>query len=140
MVGTCRGRGPAPGQGFGTPLMGTQPPCSRRRLVNRTSNQRMPEAKSTGHLCGPHQIEPQELIDPARWDGSDLFMMWPLPLFVFGTTRVAELVRKRKLTGVRGIPVTEMEPTDGYSPGRLSYWMPEPRARQLGEEAGIAEV
>lgn len=85
---------------------------------------------------------PELLIDEAQWDGSDFFMVWPLPLFVFVSQRVADCIRDHRLTGVvlkevQGL--TEVGES-GFTPGRLSYWMPEARARELGEAAGIAEI
>ena len=35
--------------------------------------------------------EPSRLIDPASWDGSDLFIVWPLPLFRFASERLANI-------------------------------------------------
>lgn len=83
---------------------------------------------------------PEPLIDDATWDGSDFFMVWPLPTHVFVSERVVVTLRKQRLTGFQLLPVAEMKATDGYSPGRLSYWMPEARARRLGEAAGIEEI
>jgi hypothetical protein len=39
------------------------------------------------------------LIDPAAWDGSDLFIVWPLPLFRFAGERLANILREEKLPG-----------------------------------------
>lgn len=81
-----------------------------------------------------------QLIDENKWDGSDFFMVWPMPTHVFVTDRVVQLIRKEKLSGAVMIASQDLPTTDGYSPGRLSYWMPEARARALGKTAGIAEV
>ena len=87
--------------------------------------------------------EPQLLIDETRWDGSDFFMVWPMPNFIFITNRVAECVRDNHLTGVNLTRPRDYRhgrvPTGGFSPGRLSYCMPESRARLLGQQSGIAE-
>jgi len=82
---------------------------------------------------------PALLIDEKQWDGSDFFIVWPLPGFIFVTDRVARFIRKHKLTGARlqaSETLRKLVP-GGFSPGRLSYCMPEERARQLGEPLGI---
>jgi hypothetical protein len=33
------------------------------------------------------------LVDEKQWDGSDIFMVWPLPKFVMVANSVAELIR-----------------------------------------------
>lgn len=83
--------------------------------------------------------DPEKLIDESQWDGKDFFMVWPLPKFIFVHDRVAEFIRLMKLTGVRLVSLADLKKSnyDSFSPGRLSYWMPEPRARELGEPLGI---
>ncbi|WP_296615750.1 hypothetical protein [Sphingomonas sp.] len=81
--------------------------------------------------------EPSLLFDPDQWDGSDVFMIWPLPLFTFATARVRDIVVENNIMGVEFTPLREMEPSDGYTPGRLSLWMDELRAAELSREYGI---
>lgn len=82
-----------------------------------------------------------KLIEPRQWDGSDFFMVWPLARYVFVTNRVVELFHDSKLSGVVVTPSTKLFFSPGVIPGlsggRLSYWMPEERARELGEPLGI---
>jgi hypothetical protein len=92
---------------------------------------------SCGRLVYTGLVHPDRLIDETKWDGSDFFIVWPLSRFVFVTERVVKAIREHGLTGVVIKPVSELEPTDGYSPGRLSRSMPEGRARELGEPLGI---
>jgi hypothetical protein len=80
---------------------------------------------------------PEQLIDESRWDGSDFFMVWPMPTHVFATNRVIHTVREYHLTGIQVMPVSKLEKSEGYTPGRLSYWMPENQAREFGEPLGI---
>jgi hypothetical protein len=84
----------------------------------------------------------QRLIDEAQWDGSDFFMVWPMPSLVFVTQRVADCIRDHRLTDVVLKELRELNGIgkDGLGGGRLSYWMPEARARQLGTAAGIEEI
>jgi len=79
-----------------------------------------------------------KLIDASQWDGSDFFMVWPLVRYIFITDRVAEMIRSQRLTGAVIKPPSELEFSgSGFGPGRLSSWMPEARARELGEPLGI---
>ncbi|MCC7047624.1 MAG: hypothetical protein IT562_13005 [Alphaproteobacteria bacterium] len=79
------------------------------------------------------------LIDPDRWDGSDLFMVWPLPLFIFLSDHAAKSIRQAKFTGIRIEPAEELDLSDDptFTPGRLSDHMPAVRARELGARLGI---
>ena len=81
---------------------------------------------------------PQNLIDDKQWDGSDFFIVWPMPRLVFVTERVANCIRDHQLTGVllRDVRGLTDVGKDGLSGGRLSDWMPESRARELGERPG----
>jgi hypothetical protein len=95
-----------------------------------------------GHLVYSTYTDASQLIDPKNWDGSDFFMVWPLPRYVFVTERVRDVVLGEGLSGSELIPVQELESPrtrniDSLSPGRLRDWMPEGRARQLGEPLGI---
>jgi hypothetical protein len=91
-----------------------------------------------GHLVYTPLTDPSRLIDPTRWDGSDMFMVWPLPKFIFVTERVARFVEQHELTGARLEPVPEMRlQGGGFTPGRLSYYVPRERAQKLGRELGI---
>src|SRR5262249_4911267 len=52
---------------------------------------------------------PELLIDEQQWDGSDFFMVWPMPLFVFITDRVSHFIRRNKLSGAKIIDPAELE-------------------------------
>jgi hypothetical protein len=90
-----------------------------------------------GHLCYTGLRHADQLIDESQWDGSDFFMVWPMPRFPFVSKAVVRTVRERGLTGVEILPVAHLKPMDGFAPGRLSYYMPEPRARAIGEPLRI---
>ena len=90
-----------------------------------------------GHLTYSGLEEPSVLINPKNWDGSDFFVIWPLPMFRFVTQKVVDVCKKHHITGVtfeRNFPSSA---GGGFSPGRLSYYMPVQRAHELGEELGI---
>ena len=50
----------------GAPFVRAQPPACRRRLVDRPSHERMPEAKAARHVGLADQIELQQLVDGAE--------------------------------------------------------------------------
>lgn len=91
------------------------------------------------HLAYSRLESPEKLIDIRNWDGSDFFMIWPLPRFRFVTERVVEACQRHGVTGVafsQNWPTT-LRDGSGYSPGRLSYYMPQERAHVLGGAFGI---
>lgn len=83
--------------------------------------------------------EPSRLIDPAAWDGSDLFIVWPLPNFRFASSRLAGILRSEKILGVQLIPASKITVKRGakVSPGPIAYSMPEERARELSRRFGV---
>ena len=67
-------------------------------------------------------------------------MVWPLPRYIFITNRLRRLLESSKLIGfcfvaLKDLPYSRYD--TGFSPGRLSYYMPEKRAKELGEPLGI---
>jgi hypothetical protein len=96
--------------------------------------------RECGHLRYSGLEKPRELIDITNWDGSDFFMIWPLPRYRFVTSRVAEICRKHSITGValeRNFPIPSAWVIPGYSPGRLSDYFPSDRAHELGDPLDI---
>jgi hypothetical protein len=84
--------------------------------------------------------EPSRLIDPSAWDGSDFFIVWPFPRFRYVSDRLARIIRRNRLSGVKLIPAAEpsAQPrSGGASPGTLDMWMPEDRAREIGEKFDV---
>jgi hypothetical protein len=111
---------------------GKAPPESGVHLIEAESCQ------ACGLLVYSAFTNASVLIDANQWDGSDIFMVWPLPRYIFVTDRVANLIHEHELTGLLLRPLEELSPSaDRLTPGRLSRWMPTPWARQLGEPLGI---
>jgi hypothetical protein len=108
---------------------GMAPPESGIRLIESC-----PDCGLKGYSCF---TDPSRLIDESQWDGSDFFMVWPLPRFIFVTDRVARFINDNKLRGVGLKHLTELKCEGILRGGRLSYRMPEARARELGEPLGI---
>ena len=80
----------------------------------------------------------QELIDWNMWDGSDFFMVWPLPRFIFITEKASSIIQQLNKDSVQIIPISEMESqNDELTPGRLSYWYPESKIKDLKIDSTI---
>jgi hypothetical protein len=84
--------------------------------------------------------EPSRLIDPAAWDKSDLFIVWQLPGYRFASSRLANILRQEKVSGVHLIPAPRIPVEKGaeVGPASIMYCMPEDRARELGQRFGIS--
>jgi len=112
---------------------GIAPPESGIKLIE--------DCPACGHKVYSAWTNPERLVTPSQWDGSDFFMVWPLPMHIFLTERVAQLIRESSLAGSILKPsenlVFSPQVVPTLSPGRLLYHMPEQRARELGEPLGI---
>src|SRR5439155_13113173 len=45
------------------------------------------------------------LINESQWDGTDFFMVWPLPRFIFVTDRVKKTIEEKGWRGARFIAI-----------------------------------
>jgi hypothetical protein len=112
---------------------GMAPPDCGIKLIQRCD--------TCGHLVYSRWTNAMRLFDTAQWDGSDFFLIWPLPGFIFVTSRVASLIQTARLSGAVITPIEQLVPSphtiEKLSPGRLSYYMPEERARLIGSPLGI---
>lgn len=117
-------------------------------LAAPESGIRLDEAESClscGSLKYTRATDYSRLIDEKNWDGSDFFIVWPLPKFIFVTDRVRDFVQKNDIRFTQFARPEDLQPKTavdqrlhfGFSPGRLSHWMPEERAHQLGDPLGI---
>jgi len=80
---------------------------------------------------------PDRLIKSTTWDGSDFFMVWPLPQWKFVSERLAEILRRERATGIKLRPAEEITIPHSLGPEGMNCHMPEARARELGEPLGI---
>jgi hypothetical protein len=112
---------------------GIAPPESGIRLVEH--------CPACGFRVYSAWTNPERLIDSSQWDGSDFFIVWPLTGHIFITDRAADVIRGNRLSGAVLTPSTDLAFPQSVipqlSPGRLSYSMPEDRARELGAALGI---
>jgi hypothetical protein len=141
-------------RGF-TGLTTTEVRLSKRNQLGRTHTQFIPSgwggiaSKKSGieltYRCDGCRYSkysslcfPEKLFDPRQWDGSDVFIIWPLPKFIFVTSRVADVLRELRVSGIELIPIERMKTTrSGFTPGRLSHYLPSSRAIEIGEPLGI---
>lgn len=80
---------------------------------------------------------PVRLFDLERWDGSDVFLIWPLPRYILTLGRVKDLIAKNRFTGVRIRSLAElpMNPLiDTLTPGSVADWFDDERAEELSNE------
>jgi len=83
---------------------------------------------------------PEKLIDWDQWTGDDFFVMWPRPLFSLITERVAQWLLQNKVKSFRLGSIQDISPVVarfGFSPGRLSDYIPKDLAKLYGSGLGI---
>jgi hypothetical protein len=81
--------------------------------------------------------DPAGLIEPRNWDGSDFFIIWPLPRFILVSRKAYSLFRENGFTGAKFTKTFPDTTGGGFSPQRLSHSMPEQRAHEIGDSLGI---
>lgn len=94
-----------------------------------------------GHIRYTGISDPRHIVNPTTWDGSDIFMVWPMPKYRLVTQRFVEVVRNAGFSGisfVQAFPPLRRGVSGGFTPGRLSHYMPMVRARLLGKDLDIA--
>ncbi len=92
-----------------------------------------------GHLVYTGVQDWSNLIDFDQWDGSDIFIVWPLPRFILVTDKVAKLLTDNKISELTLTPLRAMEPQeDELSPGRVGYWLSEEKMRSVSVPSDIA--
>jgi hypothetical protein len=111
-------------------------------IAKPESGVRLDESESCsacGHLVYSGVQHWRHLIDVRHWDGSDIFMVWPLPTFILVTDRVAKLLKDNKTRELTLTPLDAMEPQEGdLSPGRVGYWLPSDKIRSMAIPNDIA--
>lgn len=91
-----------------------------------------------GHTTYGPLSRPENLIDPEKWDGTDFFIVWPLPKFIFVTPKVVRLLQENRISGWTATPVEQLRLRGGFSPGRLEHYMPLRLARRRVESPEMA--
>jgi hypothetical protein len=80
----------------------------------------------------------EELFDIDKWDGSDLFLIWPLPRYIFITDEVADFITEAGYSGVNIFDLSKLpNPIAGtFTPGHIKDWYNEERAKNIIKELG----
>jgi hypothetical protein len=104
---------------------GMAPPSSGIRLIE--------ECKPCGYQVYSIYSNPSLIFDQSKWDGSDFFMVWPLPRYIFVTDRVRQSIVDAGFRGAKFQKPSDLKTglCDTLSPGRISDWMPLERAKLL---------
>jgi hypothetical protein len=83
-----------------------------------------------------------ELVDKNQWTGEDLFVVWPMPYFIFITSRLAEFLTTSK---IKSFSLRALEKTaepfagkGGFGVGSLGDNFPRALALKYGRPLGIA--
>ncbi|MGN6424366.1 MAG: hypothetical protein ACTHLA_13755 [Asticcacaulis sp.] len=94
-----------------------------------------------GFLRYTGATHPEKILDTKQWDGGDFFMVWPLVTCIFLSPKAKQLLSEKLYTGCNLSKASEITFSShvipGFGPGRLSYWMPDTRAHELGDGLGI---
>jgi len=73
-----------------------------------------------------------DLIDPRKWDGSDLFTIWPFPRLQLCAEKAAHILRCNDTSGIAVIPIDDFEvPANSAAPGLPSAWLDDDAVRRL---------
>jgi hypothetical protein len=86
-----------------------------------------------GHTQYSTFTRPEKLIDQSRWDGSDFFIVWPLPRFIFMSQRARDVIVKHRLSGAAIESVGNLKSglVSSISPGKLEYWFPPEKVEKI---------
>ena len=78
------------------------------------------------------------LFDKTQWDGSDIFLIWPLPRYIFVSDRVRQLIIDGGLRGAVLVPPDELQCKSGtLTPGSLGDWFQTPPGAGLEDRYEI---
>lgn len=87
--------------------------------------------------------DPRLILDPSQYDGSDLFLVWPLPWKIWVSPRLSRLLAERRVKhfGLDAIESYRFEQLAddpvGFGPLPLECYLPQDRATEVGSAHGI---
>lgn len=90
-------------------------------------------------ICGRAEYsevkDKERIFDKRQWDGSDFFIIWPMPRKVFVTARVRNYLLKQDYSGVKVRPLNELRfntvGLTGFSPGHLEDWFDDDKVEEI---------
>lgn len=79
-----------------------------------------------------------KVFDVGSWDGSDVFMIWPMVNSIFVTERVVSVLIRHELKHVKCTPIERLELHDfGFAIGPMSQYMTDDLAQSRGSPMGL---
>lgn len=82
-----------------------------------------------------------QLVDLRKWDGSDVFTIWPFPRLQICTEKAAAIFRADEMNGIAAIPIDEFELTGASAaPGLPSAWLDQAAIRRLLDDSDYMNV
>ena len=73
-----------------------------------------------------------DIVDMSKWDGSDIFTIWPFPNVRICTDDAAKFFQRNDIDGLAVIPIEEFELFGGSAaPGLPSAWLTEDAIQRL---------
>ena len=110
---------------YATGWGGVAPPESGIHVVE--------ECSACDHKVFAGYSSPEKVFNIDGWDGSDVFITWPLPRYIMVTARVHDFILGREYSGVTVRPLAELpEVVAGtLSPGSLRDWFDDARVKDI---------
>lgn len=104
---------------------GVAPPASGVHVVE--------ECQYCGRKIYSGYSNPSLLFDLDAWDGSDLFLIWPLPRYIMAVLAVKNVVEQRGFSGATLASLEKLPKVIAgtLTPGHLGDWFEQTKARQL---------
>ena len=104
---------------------GTALPASGIRVLN--------ECPACKRQVFSEFANPSKLFNFDEWDGSDFFIIWPMPRFIMITGRVRDHILEKGYSGVKITPVDRLQKSiaGGFTPGHIGDWFDERRAKEI---------
>jgi hypothetical protein len=75
-----------------------------------------------------------DIVDMSKWDGSDMFTIWPFPNVPICTDDAAKFFQRNNIDGVAMIPIEEFEFGGSAAPGLPSAWLDENAIQRLMDD------
>lgn len=77
--------------------------------------------------------DPNKIFSIDAWDGSDFFIIWPMPKFIFVTGSVVDWIKKSGYSGIRVKPLDKFPKSIAgrFSPGHLHDWFDDDRLAEI---------
>jgi hypothetical protein len=99
--------------------------------------QKIKQCPYCSHKVFSEYTRPEKLFDIESWDGSDFFLIWPLPRYLLVTGRVRDFILDSKYSGVSFKKLGELPRAVAgtLTPGNVRDWFDEDRARTIEGDA-----